>query len=109
MFLHILGYLNKTLTTEQPAGKVFKIHNLSDVDATLLEPASCAAHGLDKISPKLGSSVLMFGAGPTGLVLAQMLRQVLSLSRPSFYEAYSDSYTNCFILERWMPRCRCCS
>jgi D-arabinitol dehydrogenase (NADP+) len=57
-----------------PAGKVFKIHNLSDVDATLLEPASCAAHGLDKISPKLGSSVLMFGAGPTGLVLSQMLR-----------------------------------
>jgi D-arabinitol dehydrogenase (NADP+) len=57
-----------------PAGKVFKIHNLSDVEATLLEPASCAAHGLDKIRPKLGSSVLMFGAGPTGLVLAQMLR-----------------------------------
>ena len=57
-----------------PAGKVFKIQNLSDVDATLLEPASCAAHGLDKISPKLGSSVLMFGAGPTGLVLSQMLR-----------------------------------
>ncbi|CAL3972500.1 unnamed protein product [Diplocarpon coronariae] len=63
------------LTTLKPAGKVFKIHNLSDVEATLLEPASCAAHGLDKISPKLGSSVLMFGAGPTGLVLAQMLRQ----------------------------------
>ena len=56
------------------AGKVFKINNLSDVDATLLEPASCAAHGLDKISPKMGSSVLMFGAGPTGLVLAQLLR-----------------------------------
>jgi len=58
-----------------PAGKVFKIHNLTDVEATLLEPASCAAHGLDKIAPKLGSSVLIFGAGPTGLVLAQMLRQ----------------------------------
>ncbi|KAF7509345.1 hypothetical protein GJ744_008068 [Endocarpon pusillum] len=58
-----------------PAGRVFKIKNLSDVDATLLEPASCAAHGLDKIAPKMGSSVLMFGAGPTGLVLAQMLRQ----------------------------------
>ncbi len=28
--------------------------------------ASCAAHGLDKIRPKLGSTVLMFGAGPTG-------------------------------------------
>ena len=35
-----------------PAGKVFKIHHLSDVEATLLEPASCAAHGLDKIAPK---------------------------------------------------------
>lgn len=58
-----------------PAGRVFKIHNLTDVDATLLEPASCAAHGLDKIAPKMGSSVLMFGAGPTGLVLTQMLRQ----------------------------------
>ena len=51
-----------------PQGKVFKIHNLSDVEATLIEPASCACHGLDKIRPRLGSSVLMFGAGPTGLV-----------------------------------------
>lgn len=58
-----------------PAKRVFKFDHLSDVDATLLEPASCAAHGLDKIAPKMGSSVLMFGAGPTGLVLAQMLRQ----------------------------------
>ncbi|KKA21634.1 Alcohol dehydrogenase, zinc-containing [Rasamsonia emersonii CBS 393.64] len=60
--------------TDDIAGRVFKIKNLSDVDATLLEPASCAAHGLDKIAPKMGSSVLVFGAGPTGLVLAQMLR-----------------------------------
>ena len=66
---------NLLILPPQPAGKVFKIHNLSDIDATLLEPASCAAHGLEKIAPKLGSSVLMFGAGPTGLVLAQMLRQ----------------------------------
>lgn len=63
------------LMSIQLAGRVFKIHNLSDIDATLLEPASCAAHGLDKIAPKMGSSVLIFGAGPTGLVLAQMLRQ----------------------------------
>ncbi|KAL4918263.1 chaperonin 10-like protein [Aspergillus aurantiobrunneus] len=57
-----------------PAGRVFKIQNLTDVDATLLEPASCAAHGLDKIAPKMGSRVLLFGAGPTGLILAQLLR-----------------------------------
>ncbi|MCJ1372399.1 hypothetical protein MMC20_003623 [Loxospora ochrophaea] len=58
-----------------PAGKVFRFHNLSYIDATLLEPASCAAHGLDRIAPKMGSSVLMFGSGPTGMMLAQLLRQ----------------------------------
>ncbi|KAK2591198.1 hypothetical protein QQS21_011106 [Conoideocrella luteorostrata] len=58
-----------------PAAKVFKFKNLNWVDATLLEPASCACHGLEKIRPKLGSHVLMFGAGPTGLMLAQLLRQ----------------------------------
>ena len=56
------------MLTLSTAGRVFKIKNLSWVDATLLEPASCAAHGLDKIAPKMGSSVLMLGAGPTGLV-----------------------------------------
>lgn len=65
-----------------PAGKVFKIHNLNDVDATLLEPASCACHGLDKIRPRLGSSVLMFGAGPTGLV--SPLGRSSVTTRPSF-------------------------
>ncbi|OLL21812.1 D-arabinitol dehydrogenase 1 [Neolecta irregularis DAH-3] len=58
-----------------PSKNIFKIQNMSDIDATLLEPASCAAHGLEKIAPKLGSSVLMIGAGPTGLVLSQLLKQ----------------------------------
>ena len=53
-----------------PSHRVFKLleekdGGLSDVDATLIEPASCAAHGLDRIRPHMGSSVLMFGAGPT--------------------------------------------
>lgn len=51
-----------------PIYRVFKIKNLSDVDATLIERAACAAHGLDKIK------VLLFEAGPTGLKLAQPLR-----------------------------------
>lgn len=58
-----------------PAHRVFKIKNLSDVDATLLEPAACAAHGVDRIAPAMGSKVLLFGAGPTGLMLAQLLRE----------------------------------
>lgn len=56
--------------------KAFKINNLTDIEATLLEPASCAVHGLDKLKPtmKPGSEVLLIGAGPTGLILAQLLK-----------------------------------
>ncbi|KAF5351266.1 hypothetical protein D9756_008389 [Leucocoprinus leucothites] len=55
--------------------KLYKIKNLSDEDATLLEPAACAIHGLDKLNPPVGIEVLLFGAGPTGLILAQLLKQ----------------------------------
>ncbi|KAH8161599.1 hypothetical protein CIB48_g6651 [Xylaria polymorpha] len=57
-----------------PQGRLFKINNLSDVDATLIEPASCAMHGLEKIAPKPGSHALLIGAGPTGLMMAQFLK-----------------------------------
>lgn len=46
--------------------KVYKFHNLTDEEATLLEPASCAVHGLDKLEMKVGAKVLLIGAGPTG-------------------------------------------
>ncbi|RDB30492.1 D-arabinitol dehydrogenase 1 [Hypsizygus marmoreus] len=54
--------------------KVYKIHNLTDEEATLVEPASCAIHGLDKINAPVGAEVLILGAGPTGLILAQLLK-----------------------------------
>jgi len=54
--------------------KVFRIHNLTDEEATLVEPASCAVHGLDKLSPPVGCEVLLIGAGPTGLILSQLLK-----------------------------------
>jgi len=57
-----------------PYKKVYKIHNLSDEDSTLLEPAACAIHGLDKLNPQVGIDVLLLGAGPTGLILAQLLK-----------------------------------
>jgi len=57
-----------------PQGRLFKIKNLSDIDATLIEPASCAMHGLEKIAPKPGSHALLIGAGPTGLMMAQFLK-----------------------------------
>ncbi|KAJ7627606.1 chaperonin 10-like protein [Mycena polygramma] len=54
--------------------KLYKIKNLSDEDSTLLEPAACAIHGLDKLAPPVGIDVLLLGAGPTGLILAQLLK-----------------------------------
>lgn len=47
---------------------------MTDEEATLLEPAACALHGLDKLSPPVGIEVLILGAGPTGLILAQLLK-----------------------------------
>ncbi|KAF8222407.1 hypothetical protein L208DRAFT_1322832, partial [Tricholoma matsutake] len=55
--------------------KLYKIHNLTDEESTLLEPAACAIHGLDKLNPGVGIEVLLLGAGPTGLILAQLLKQ----------------------------------
>ncbi|KIY45107.1 GroES-like protein [Fistulina hepatica ATCC 64428] len=54
--------------------KLYKIKNMSDAEATLLEPAACAVHGLDKLHPPVGIEVLLLGAGPTGLILAQLLK-----------------------------------
>jgi len=54
--------------------KLYKIKNLTDEEATLLEPAACAIHGLDKLNPPVGIEVLLLGAGPTGLILAQLLK-----------------------------------
>lgn len=57
-----------------PQHKLYKIKNLTDEEATLLEPAACAIHGLDKLNPPVGIEVLLLGAGPTGLILAQLLK-----------------------------------
>lgn len=57
-----------------PQNKLYKITRMSDEDATLLEPAACAIHGLDKLNPPVGIDVLLLGAGPTGLILAQLLK-----------------------------------
>lgn len=60
--------------TSSQQKKCYKIHNLTDEESTLLEPASCAIHGLDKLNPPVGIEVLLLGAGPTGLILAQLLK-----------------------------------
>jgi D-arabinitol dehydrogenase (NADP+) len=54
--------------------KVFLIGNLSYDEAVMIEPTACAVHGLDIIDVKPGDDILMFGTGPTGLILAQLLK-----------------------------------
>jgi len=56
------------------AAKVFPFRNLSWREAAMVEPTACAIHGMDIIALKPGSDVLLFGAGPTGIVLAQLLK-----------------------------------
>jgi D-arabinitol dehydrogenase (NADP+) len=54
-----------------PAEKLFHFENCSWEEASLFEVASCAVHGMDRIRPEVGSNILLIGAGPTGLCLAQ--------------------------------------
>lgn len=55
--------------------KVFHIsNNLSYDEAIFTEPLACAIHGMDVIAPKCGDDILIFGAGPTGILLTQLLK-----------------------------------
>ncbi|KAI0264695.1 chaperonin 10-like protein [Gloeopeniophorella convolvens] len=56
------------------AKKAYKIYNLTDEEATLVEPTACAIHGVDKLNAPVGVEVLIIGAGPTGLIMAQLLK-----------------------------------
>jgi threonine dehydrogenase-like Zn-dependent dehydrogenase len=46
--------------------------NLSFQEATLIEPVSCAVHGMHRLNPKSGDSFLIMGAGTMGLILLQL-------------------------------------
>ena len=55
------------------ADRCFDVHDLDPETAVFAEPVACAVHGLDVLALSPGASVLQFGAGPTGLILAQLL------------------------------------
>jgi D-arabinitol dehydrogenase (NADP+) len=56
------------------ADLVFSVEGLDPDTAVFTEPAACAMHGVETLSPRPGSTALVFGAGPTGLLLAQLLK-----------------------------------
>jgi D-arabinitol dehydrogenase (NADP+) len=56
-----------------PQNLVFSTEGLPNDTAVFTEPASCAMHGLETLGVRPGASALVFGAGPTGLLLAQLI------------------------------------
>lgn len=57
-----------------PSAQVFSVEGMPVDTAVFTEPTSCVAHGIDVIAPRNGSSALVFGSGPTGALLAQLIR-----------------------------------
>lgn len=56
-----------------PARKCFSLDGVTPQVAVLTEPLACAVHGADMLALRPGSDVLVLGAGPTGLLLTQLL------------------------------------
>lgn len=52
---------------------VFSVEGLPPDTAVFTEPAACAMHGVETLQIRPGASALVFGAGPTGLLLAQLI------------------------------------
>ncbi|MDT5067887.1 MAG: D-arabinitol dehydrogenase [Mycobacterium sp.] len=52
---------------------VFSTEGISADTAVFSEPTSCAMHGLESLQMRPGGSALVLGAGPTGLLLAQLI------------------------------------
>jgi len=58
-----------------PAANAYVLPDTVDISAgAMAEPLSCAVHGARRLGPVTGEPVLVVGAGPMGLLLAQLLR-----------------------------------
>lgn len=55
------------------ADRCFVVDDLDPEVAVLAEPVACVVHGLDVLQLQPGADVLLFGAGPTGLILTSLL------------------------------------
>lgn len=53
---------------------VFSAEGIPVDTAVFCEPTGCAMHGLESLGIRPGGSALVLGAGPTGLLLAQLIK-----------------------------------
>ncbi|EAU81443.2 zinc-binding dehydrogenase [Coprinopsis cinerea okayama7 len=86
------------------AKKVYKINNLTDQEATLVEPTACAIHGMDKLSPPVGVEVLILGAGPTGISSKTQIAKDMNLADEYFELDRVDASAQFQELKRRHPR-----
>jgi D-arabinitol dehydrogenase (NADP+) len=56
-----------------PAAQVFDAEGIAIDLAVFAEPSACIAHLMDRLDPLTGCSVIVLGAGPTGVLLTQFL------------------------------------
>ena len=56
-----------------PERLAFSVEGLPRDTAVFAEPTACAMHGVETLQIRPGSSALVFGSGPTGLLLAQLI------------------------------------
>jgi D-arabinitol dehydrogenase (NADP+) len=64
------GFAEYVLTD---ADRCFQADDLAPEIAVFAEPLACVVHGLDVLALQPGADVLIAGAGPTGLLLTQLL------------------------------------
>jgi len=57
-----------------PEGCVFDIGDMDFTTAAMIEPLSCVVYGQKRARPEVGDSVLIFGAGPIGLMHLQLAK-----------------------------------
>lgn len=59
-----------------PARNAYRLPDAVSTSAgALAEPLGCCIHGLDRAAVKLAEHVVVYGAGPIGLILTQLIRR----------------------------------
>jgi D-arabinitol dehydrogenase (NADP+) len=57
-----------------PAANVYPVGDMDYEVAAFIEPISCVVYGLQRLRVPVGANALIFGAGPIGLLMLQLVR-----------------------------------
>src|SRR5439155_3827016 len=57
-----------------PAANVYAVGDMDYEVAAFIEPISCVVHGLKRLRIPVGANALVYGAGPIGLLMLQLVK-----------------------------------